>query len=114
VPRLSPAELHAARIKSGRLGGRPRKPTADEAREVVLQRLMPKALKVLEKKIEANDQDSWRAAIKLIEYGWGRPAEQVEVRTETQVEDLSLDQLRALRSRLLAEHPELARLTLVD
>jgi hypothetical protein len=50
----------------------------------------------------------------LIEYGWGRPAEQVEVRTETQVEDLSLDQLRALRSRLLAEHPELARLTLVD
>jgi hypothetical protein len=36
MPGLSPAELHAARIKSGKLGGRPRKPTADEAREAVL------------------------------------------------------------------------------
>jgi hypothetical protein len=42
-------------------------------------------LKVLEAKIEANDKDSWRAAIKLIEYGWGQPAEQVEVRSETEV-----------------------------
>jgi len=114
LPRLSAAELHAARVRSGRLGGRPRKPTVDEARDAVLQRLMPKALRVLEEKLEANDQDSWRAAIKLIEYGWGRPTEQVEVRTETQVEELSLDQLRALRARLLSEHPDLARLTLVE
>jgi hypothetical protein len=75
---------------------------------------MPKALRVLEEKIEANDQDSWRAAVKLIEYGWGRPIEKVEARTEPQVEDLTLDQLRALRARILAEHPELARLTLVE
>ena len=40
------------------------------------QRLLPKALKLLEAKIEANDQDSWRAAVKLIEYGWGRPREE--------------------------------------
>jgi hypothetical protein len=75
---------------------------------------MPKALRVLEEKIEADDQDSWRAAIKLIEYGWGRPAEQIEVHTETPVDALTLDQLRALRAKLLAEHPELARLTLVE
>jgi hypothetical protein len=75
---------------------------------------MPKALKVLEEKLEANDQDSWRAAVKLIEYGWGRPAEQVEVRTGAKVDELTLDQLRELRSRLLAEHPELRRLTPVE
>ena len=79
----------------------------------VLRRLMPKALRVLEQKIEANDQDSWRAALRLIEYAWGRPAEQHDVRTEPQVEELSVDQLRALRARLLAEHPEF-RLTLVE
>jgi hypothetical protein len=52
--------------------------------------------------------------VKLIEYAWGKPAEQVEVRSETPVEDLSLEQLRALRSRLLNEHPELARLRVVE
>ena len=114
MPRLSAEELYAARIRSGRMGGRPRKPNADEAREAVLRRLLPKAIAVLEKKIEANDQDSWRAAIKLIEYGWGRPAEQVEVQTETPVDALTLEQLRALRAKILAEHPELARLTLVE
>ncbi len=75
---------------------------------------MPKALRVLERKLEADDQDSWRAAIKLIEYGWGRPREEVEVRTETQVEGLSLDQLRALRARILEQHPELATLRAVE
>lgn len=71
---------------------------------------MPKALRVLEAKIDANDQNSWRAAVKLIEYGWGRPREEVEVRTESQIDGLTLDQLRALRARLLAEHPELGKL----
>ena len=114
MARLSAEELYAARVRSGRMGGRPRKPTADEAREATLARLLPKAIAVLEAKIEARDQDSWRAAIKLIEYGWGRPAEQVEVHTETPVEALTLDQLRALRAKLLADHPELARLTVVE
>jgi hypothetical protein len=68
------------------MGGRPRKPTSDEAREAALERLMPKTLRVLEEKLDANDTDSWRAGVKLIEYGWGRPAEQVDVRTEPQVE----------------------------
>jgi hypothetical protein len=104
---LSPVELQEARRRSGRLGGRPRRPTSDEAREAALERLMPKAIRVLEAKIDANDQDSWRAAVKLIEYGWGRPVEQVEVRADTPVEELSIDQLRLLRARLLREHPGL-------
>ena len=32
MPSLTPAELQAARRASGRLGGRPRKPTVSEAR----------------------------------------------------------------------------------
>jgi hypothetical protein len=98
TPAGTPAELQEARRRSGRLGGRPGKPTSDNGREAALERLMPKALRVLEEKLEANDQDSWRAAIKLIEYGRGRSAEQVEVHSETPVESLSLDQLRALRN----------------
>jgi hypothetical protein len=75
---------------------------------------MPKALKVLEAKIEANDKDSWRAAVRLIEYGWGRPAEQIEVRADEPVESMSLDQRKELRDRLLREYPALAQPRLVE
>ena len=114
LPRLSGAQLAEARRRTGRLGGRPRRVTHDDAREAVLQRLMPKALKVLEAKIEANDKDCWRAAIKLIEHGWGRPTEQIEVRADEPVESMSLDQLRELRDRLLREYPALAQPGLVE
>jgi hypothetical protein len=64
--------------------------------------------------LASGDPDAWRAAVKVLEYCWGRPAEQVEVRTDAKVEELTLDQLRGLRARLLAEHPELRRLTPVE
>jgi hypothetical protein len=61
--------------------------------------------------VDANDTDSWRVAVKLIEYGWGRPAEQVEVRLEIQVEDeveaMSLDELQRLQQQLLDRYPGL-------
>jgi hypothetical protein len=40
---LIPAELHEATKRSGRLGGRPRKPTVAEAREAASEELMPAA-----------------------------------------------------------------------
>ena len=46
--------------------------------------------------------------------GTAPPAEQVEVKTEAAVEGMSLGELQALRARLLREHPELARLALVE
>jgi hypothetical protein len=96
------------------LGGRPRRPTHDDAREAAIERLTPKALQAIERKLDAEDADSWRAGVALLAYAWPKPAEQVEVRADAQVEELSLDQLRALRARLLEAHPELATLQAVE
>ena len=47
-----PMELQEARRKSGRLGGRPRKPTVEEARRAALDELVPKALRVLNEHLD--------------------------------------------------------------
>jgi hypothetical protein len=114
MARLTPEQLAEARRRSGRLGGRPRRPTHDEAREAAIERLTPKALAAIERKLDAGDADSWRAGVALLAYSWPKPAEQVEVRADAPVEELSLDQLRALRARLLEAHPELAALRAVE
>jgi hypothetical protein len=114
VPRLSPDELAEARRRSGRLGGRPRKPSVEEARAKALEELVPRAIRVLREALDSGRDDAWRPALRVLEHCWGRPADQVEMKAETRVEELSLDQLRALRARLLAAHPELARLTVVE
>jgi hypothetical protein len=75
VPRLTPAELQEARRASGNLGGRPRKPTVEEARSVALERLVPKALKVLEEQLEAGGKDAVRPALRVLDHAWGRPPE---------------------------------------
>ena len=73
MPRLSPVELQEARRQSGRLGGRPRKPTVEEARREALQELVPKSLRVLEEHLDSGRPDSWRAALRVLEHAWGRP-----------------------------------------
>jgi hypothetical protein len=81
VARLSPAELQAARVRSGRLGGRPRKPTVEEARQAALDELVPKALKVLKAHLGEGDEvnpDAWRAALRVFDHQFGRAPEQVE------------------------------------
>src|SRR5215204_3676557 len=77
MPKLSPTELQSARVRSGRLGGRPRKPTVDEARAVALERLVPKALQVLEEHLASGRPDAWRSAHRILEHSWGRPPEHV-------------------------------------
>jgi hypothetical protein len=47
MARLSAQEPQQARIRSGRLGGRPRKPTVEEARQAALEELVPAAIKSL-------------------------------------------------------------------
>ncbi len=75
MPRLNPDELQEARRRSGRLGGRPPKPTADEARRAALDRLVPKAIKVLEEALDSGKGEAWRPALRLLEHscGAGRP-----------------------------------------
>lgn len=88
MPRLTPDELQAARVRSGNLGGRPRKPTADEARAEALERLVPKAVRVLEEHLDSGRPDAWRPATKVLEYRWGRPPEQVP---STYIDEADLD-----------------------
>jgi hypothetical protein len=75
MPSLTPAELQEARKRSGRLGGRPRKPTVEEARQAALEELTPKALKVLKAHLGEGDEvnpHAWRAALRVFEHAYGR------------------------------------------
>jgi hypothetical protein len=115
VPALTPSELQAARRRSGRLGGPPRKPTAAEARAVALEELVPKAITVLGEHLESGRPDAWRPALKVLEHAWGRPADQVEASVDVDGFDLTkltLDELCEMRNRILADHPELIRPTM--
>jgi hypothetical protein len=79
MPSLTPAELQEARRRSGRLGGRPRKPTVEEARQAALEELTPKALRVLRAHLGEGDEvnpHAWRAALRVFEHAYGRAPEQ--------------------------------------
>ena len=96
--RRGPAELQEARIGSGRLGGRPRKHTVEEARRAALDELVPKALRVLNEHLDTGGPDAWRAALRVFEYEFGCAAEQpqepfVMPTTVEEVEKLSWGQL---------------------
>ena len=68
MPSLTPEQLQEARRRSGRLGGRPRKPTVEEARQAALDELVPRALKVLRAHLGEGDEvnaDAWRAALRV-------------------------------------------------
>jgi hypothetical protein len=103
MPRLTVDELQAARRQSGRLGGRPRKPTVDEARAAALERLVPKALQVLEAHLDSGRADAWRPALRLLEHGWGKPPEKVESLPEPEdvsdLKNMSTAELHALVAR---------------
>jgi hypothetical protein len=106
MPSLTPQQLHEARIRSGRLGGRPRKPTPSEARERALEELTPKALEVLRRELDEGGPQAVRAAMKILDHAWGTPAHRVEVSTP-ELESHNLDlrsmtaaELTALRLRL--------------
>ncbi len=68
------AYMTKRRRELGRLGGRPKKPSREEAREAALERLVPKALSALEAQLDSEDERIAQvASIKLMEWGWGKP-----------------------------------------
>src|SRR3954452_24388188 len=75
MPRLTPQQLQEARRRSGKLGGRPANPTVAEARTAALERLVPKAIRVLEEHLDSGRPDAWRSACKILEHSWGPPPE---------------------------------------
>src|SRR4051812_28207118 len=94
VARLTPKQLQEARRRSGNLGGRPANPTIAEARAAALERLVPKAIRVLEEHLDSDRPDAWRAACKVIEHSWGRPPEPLaEVLEPTDLDPLDMDKL---------------------
>lgn len=110
MARLSPSELQEARRRSGRLGGRPRKPTVEEARQAALDELVPKALQVLKAHLGEGDDvnpDAWRAALRVFEHQFGRAPEQIdEVVLPAEAEGvaaLSWQQLQILAATLMTE-----------
>jgi hypothetical protein len=97
-PGCGPTELQEARRRSGRLGGRPKKPTVEESRRAALDELVPKALRVLNEHLDKGGPDAWRAALRIFEHQYGRAPEQPEEpfvmpTTAEEVEKLSWGQL---------------------
>ena len=114
MPSPTPEQLQEARRRSGNLGGRPRKPTRTEAREAALEELTPLALKSLRAHLGDGDPTAWRAALRVLEYAWGKPKEELAVELETSENPLdltrmTLDERQALIRRAASEHPDLAR-----
>jgi hypothetical protein len=113
MAKLTPDELQQARLRSGKLGGRPRKPTVAEARQAALDRLTPKALKVLEAHLGEGDEanpDAWRAALRVFEHEFGRPGEMSEPEPEAifDARAMTPEQRKAAIAELLEKHPGLA------
>jgi hypothetical protein len=94
MPRLTPKQLQEARIRSGKLGGRPANPTAAEARTAALERLVPKAIRVLEDHLDSGRPDAWRSACKILEHSWGRPPEPlIDVVAPVEIDPAALEHL---------------------
>jgi hypothetical protein len=111
---LSPVELQDARRASGNLGGRPRKPTQAEARANALEDLVPAAIKSLAAHLGDGDATAWRAALRVFELSYGKPAETIEIAPETldpfQVGEMTQAERGVLLTRVLEQHPQLAEL----
>lgn len=77
---LTDQRMEAAKTDPAKKGGRPRKPTAKEAEEKALDRMLPKALRVLEEQLDDEDQRvRQKAAIDVINRVKGKAAETVKM-----------------------------------
>src|SRR4030095_2221872 len=102
-----PAKASALSAQKRRERAERRKMTAADHLAAELER---NAHAVAERLLSVGLAEDWRALAFLFERSYGKPTERVE--TSTNVDGLSLQELRALRDRLLAEHPELRSMRL--
>jgi hypothetical protein len=106
---LTPAELQAARVASGRLGGRPRKPSVSEARDAALAELVPPSIVTLKAHIESGAPDAWKAGIRVLELAFARTENEELFRFPASIEEIermSWKQLTFLATTLTAESEE--------
>ena len=103
-----------ARRASGNLGGRPRKPTQAEARAAALEQLVPLAIRSLAAHLGEGEASSWRAALRVLELSYGRPAETPEDLPEDidpfQVASLTPLKRARLVARVVEAYPHLKAL----
>jgi hypothetical protein len=96
------------------LGGRPRKATQAEARAAALEELVPAAIKSLAAHLGDGDATAWRAALRVFELSYGKPAETPEDVPEDvdpfQVAAMSPAERSRLVRRVLKAYPHLAPL----
>ena len=71
------------------------------ARSEALERLVPKAIQVLEQHLESGRPDAWRSAHRILEQYWGKPPDYI---APTALDDVEIDNLDELST------PELAAL----
>jgi hypothetical protein len=114
VPTLTPEQLREARISSGRLGGRPRKPTVEEARRAALEPLVPAAIKSLAAHLGDGDPAAWRAGFRVLELLYGKPSETTEAEPvlvdPLRIREMTPGERAVLMRRVLDDHPHLAEL----
>jgi hypothetical protein len=114
VATLTPEQLQEARISSGRLGGRPRKPTVEEARQAALEPLVPAAIKSLAAHLGDGDPAAWRAAFRVIELLYGKPSEAVDIDPALvdplRIREMTPGERSVLMRRVLDDHPQLVEL----
>jgi hypothetical protein len=108
MSKLTPAQLQEARRRSGRLGGRPRKPTVAEARDAALEELLPAAIRSLKTHLGDGNPNAWRAALRVVEHQLGKPDEQPELGQTMDARSMTTEQRQA--ARMVAEQPGLAAL----
>jgi hypothetical protein len=106
---LTPDQLQEARRRSGRLGGRPTKPTQAEARAAALEELVPPAIRSLRNHLGDGDPAAWRAGLRVLELAYGPvPPEQEDVQLPDNAVDiraLSWRELQIVAAKLLTEIP---------
>src|SRR5262245_45049596 len=105
MPRLTAHELQEARRASGRLGGRPRKPTVTEAREAALAELVPPSIATLKAHIESGAPDAWKASVRVLELAFARTDNVEQFRFPTdlaEIDAMSWKQMTFLAATLTA------------
>jgi hypothetical protein len=90
--------MEMAKTDPTKLGGRRRKPRITEIEADAIAKLVPKAIRVLEEQLDSEDETiQARAAVKILEWGKGKPAQSLKLEGE---------QLHTLRYETVVMIPE--------
>lgn len=80
----------------------------------VTRELVPAAIKSLAAHLGDGDPVAWRAALRVFELSYGRPAETIEIAPETldpfMVTQMTQAERGVMMTRLLEQHPQLIEL----